>query len=159
MKKCFYYIVPPVVVLLLWLAALFLIPSFIEDPELRGQFGDSFGAVNALFSGLALAGIVLTLIMQRQELALQREELKLTREEMKRSSDALNSQVDLMVLSALIQGYQNEMINVDEMRSEDPLSSSMISISREDPKVTQHKRDLRLQINSLFEQIRNKLEN
>ena len=41
----------------------------------KGLFGDKFGAVNALFSGLAFAGIILTLLLQRRELSLQREEL------------------------------------------------------------------------------------
>lgn len=40
-----------------------------------------FGGITALFSGLAFAGLISTLIMQRQELSLQREELSLTRNE------------------------------------------------------------------------------
>lgn len=40
-----------------------------EDP---GAFGDSFGAVNALFSGLAFAGVIVTLRQQQEQLnALQ----------------------------------------------------------------------------------------
>lgn len=53
-----------------------------------GLFGDSFGAVNSLFSGLAFAGIIYTVLLQRRELALQREELSLTRNELKRTADA-----------------------------------------------------------------------
>lgn len=30
------------------------------DKEIRGTFGDQFGAVNALFSGLAFAGLIYT---------------------------------------------------------------------------------------------------
>ena len=33
----------------------------IGDPEKQGQFGDQFGAVNALFSGLAFAGLIFTI--------------------------------------------------------------------------------------------------
>lgn len=51
--------------------------------ENGGTFGDSFGAVNALFSGLAFAGIIFTIYLQRNELSLQRKELELTREELK----------------------------------------------------------------------------
>jgi len=40
-----------------------------------GAFGDSFGFLTSLFSGLAFAGIILTVLLQRNELALQREEL------------------------------------------------------------------------------------
>lgn len=67
-----------------WLVLAGAVPKW----EHRGQFGDSFGSLNALFSALALAGVVWTLVMQRQELSLQREELRLTREELKRSAEA-----------------------------------------------------------------------
>lgn len=36
--------------------------------QLRGASGDQFGAVNALFSGLAFAGVVLALVLQRRDL-------------------------------------------------------------------------------------------
>ena len=54
----------------------------------RGTFGDMFGAVNALFSGLAFAGIIFTILLQREELSLQRLELQETRNELKRSADS-----------------------------------------------------------------------
>jgi hypothetical protein len=34
----------------------------------RGQFGDKFGAINSLFAGLAFAGIIFTILLQRGEL-------------------------------------------------------------------------------------------
>lgn len=51
-------------------------------PEKAGNWGDSFGFVNALLSALAFAGVLVTLWMQRRELQLQRDEMRLTREEM-----------------------------------------------------------------------------
>ena len=50
-------------------------------PGDRGVFGDMFGALTALFSGLAFAGIIFTILLQKEELELQRQELKLTRKE------------------------------------------------------------------------------
>lgn len=44
-----------------------------------GTFGDKFGVVNALFSGLAFAGIIITIYLQMSELKLQRKELEETR--------------------------------------------------------------------------------
>lgn len=35
-----------------------------------GVFGDSFGALTSLFSGLAFAGLIITIVMQKDELAL-----------------------------------------------------------------------------------------
>ena len=48
-----------------------------------GVFGDSFGALTALFSGLAFSGLLITIFYQREDLGLTKEELRLTREEIK----------------------------------------------------------------------------
>ncbi|WP_068318915.1 hypothetical protein [Polycladidibacter hongkongensis] len=45
-----------------------------STPAERGTFGDSFGAVNALFSGLAFIGLAIAIILQRQELAIVKAE-------------------------------------------------------------------------------------
>ncbi len=58
------------------------------DTTISGTFGDTFGFVNAWFSGLALAGVILAIVMQTIELRYQRKELKHTREELTRSADA-----------------------------------------------------------------------
>lgn len=44
-------------------------------PTDRGTMGDMFGVVNAMFTGLAFAGVVLTVILQRNDLKTQKEEL------------------------------------------------------------------------------------
>lgn len=45
------------------------------DPAERGQFGDMFGGLNALFTALAFAALIYTVLLQRDELSLQRREL------------------------------------------------------------------------------------
>lgn len=45
----------------------------LED---RGVIGDTFGSVDALFSGLALAGVILALVLQRREVAYQLQEMR-----------------------------------------------------------------------------------
>ncbi|MDD2915975.1 MAG: hypothetical protein PHP70_11720 [Gallionella sp.] len=47
-----------------------------------------FGVVNAFFSACAFAGIIFTILLQRDELELQRMELNLTRIELQRSASA-----------------------------------------------------------------------
>ena len=69
-----------------------LLASTIGNSEKQGQFGDQFGAVNALFSGLAFAGLIFTIILQKKELALQREELTETRAELKGQKEQLEEQ-------------------------------------------------------------------
>lgn len=64
----------------------------LKDDSQRGTFGDMFGAVNALFSGLAFATLIYTTWMQREELALQREELASTRLELAGQKEQLEQQ-------------------------------------------------------------------
>ena len=60
-----------------------LIPLIVgTNLESGGLFGDRYGAINALFSGLAFAGVIVAILMQRRELELQRNELNATREEL-----------------------------------------------------------------------------
>ncbi|ACT95675.1 putative phage abortive infection protein [Dyadobacter fermentans] len=73
------------VITLIWVISWICIDTFVEVKD-QGIFGDKFGAVNALFSGLALAGIIYSLSMQKQELALQRQELTATRNEFKQQN-------------------------------------------------------------------------
>lgn len=57
-----------------------------------GLFGDSFGAVNALISALAFAGVIVTFRLQRKELDLQRQELHAQREEFTQQNKTLKLQ-------------------------------------------------------------------
>ncbi len=61
----------------------------------NGVFGDSFGALNTLFSGLAFGCLVITILMQRQELEYQREELEETRRVLDEQKTELNRQANL----------------------------------------------------------------
>ena len=57
---------------------MYLDTHFSKDAD-RALFGDKFGFINALFSGLAFFVIFLSLIFQSEELKSQRTELSLTR--------------------------------------------------------------------------------
>lgn len=82
--------------LVLLLAAVFFTWLFsgyyVKDFPQRGTFGDMFGAVNALFSGLAFAGVIYAIFLQRKELELQRRELESTREELEGQKIAMIEQ-------------------------------------------------------------------
>lgn len=102
--------------------------SYMVFPDwgTRGQFGDMFGVVNTLFSGLAFAGVIYAILLQRQDLALQREELKLTREELRRSAEAqekseraLSTQAlassqsaRLSAINYLLDHYESELVKL-----------------------------------------------
>ena len=67
----------------------------IDHPE-RGTFGDMFGAVNVLFTGLAFAILAYTVWLQRKELEYQRQELRETRLELKGQKAQLQAQNDTL---------------------------------------------------------------
>lgn len=77
-----------IAIIIIWGVSILLISSNFSKWSERGTFGDSFGAINSLFSGLAFGGIIYTILLQRKELRLQREELILTRDELKRTANA-----------------------------------------------------------------------
>lgn len=77
----FWGVIITLLIICSWIGTLFLLKDYPSD--VRGTFGDMFGSINALFSGLALAGIIFTILLQRKELMLQRKELSDTREEFK----------------------------------------------------------------------------
>ena len=79
-------------IIILIIAGWILTYYFLEGNEARGTFGDMFGSLNALYSGFALAGIIITILLQKNELKLQREELKETRKEFKIQNETLNIQ-------------------------------------------------------------------
>ncbi|MGR3628800.1 MAG: putative phage abortive infection protein [Sulfitobacter sp.] len=45
----------------------------------RGTFGDVFGAVNSLFTGMAFVGVIYSITMQREELGIARSEMQQTK--------------------------------------------------------------------------------
>ena len=69
-----------------------LLTLFIKDWSNRGTFGDQFGAVNALFSGLAFAGLIVTILLQRRDLRLQRKDLRMQRKELELTRKEMEDQ-------------------------------------------------------------------
>lgn len=59
-----------------------------------GYFSGNYTALETLFTGLALAGVAASILLQSRELRLQREELALTRSEVRGQRRALEAQVE-----------------------------------------------------------------
>lgn len=119
-KKCkisktfWVVIIAGLVVLALWAGSWWWISQHFQNLNERGTFGDMFGAINALFSGLAFAGLIVTLLYQKEELTLQREELKATREEMK--SQRMEFEVQNKTLKR--QRFENTFFNMLSLQQE-----------------------------------------
>lgn len=84
--------------------------KFIE----MGVFGDSYGALNTLFSALAFTGIIASIYFQREELKATREELKETRKEMKNQGDQFEAQTKALN----IQVFENTFFNMMKLHGD-----------------------------------------
>lgn len=86
-----------------------------DDPNATaGVFGDSFGAVNALISALAFAGVLVTFRLQRKELDLQRHELNLQYQELKAQRDEFAQQNKTLKL----QRFENTFFNMMQLQQQ-----------------------------------------
>lgn len=73
--KIWPFIVAIVFVFATWLLNLKLLIN-VSD---RGVYGDMFGAANSIFSGLAFAGVVYAIFLQRHEVEIAKEEIRRTK--------------------------------------------------------------------------------
>jgi hypothetical protein len=84
----------PTLILAAWFATPYVVGIWGMDKP--GEFGDRFGAINALFTGMAFYGVILTVVLQSRELQLQREELQATREELRGQKIQLETQSKIL---------------------------------------------------------------
>lgn len=72
-----------------WACSIFGVPKNV------GEFGDMFGAFNALFSALSFAAIVIALIFQMRDLAYTQRELKLVLLESEKRNELHRDSMDM----------------------------------------------------------------
>ncbi|AHF94057.1 hypothetical protein OPIT5_04100 [Opitutaceae bacterium TAV5] len=89
-----------IVIFVLWIGIPWLVSCGTTLPPNAGERGDAFGSVNALFTGLAFAGLIVTILIQGNELKLQREEIRMQREETARSNKLFKLQKEEMTRTA-----------------------------------------------------------
>lgn len=85
----------------------------------RGQLGDMFGFIGALFSGLAFAGVIVTLLQQNETIDLQREDIN-------KQTEAINIQKEEIVQTnkelkeqnktIMLQRFENTFFNMLDMQ-------------------------------------------
>ncbi len=78
-----------------------------------GTFGDSFGVITSLFTGLAFAGLFITLRYQREDLNITREEFVLTRNEMKQARIDAEEQATERTFFSMLNTYNNLVENLN----------------------------------------------
>ena len=99
-------------VLFVMLLSAFLIFKCINDWGQRGQFGDLFGVVNALFSGLAFAGLIITIRQQHQDLEYQRQEIIQTQLELQNQIKEFDEQNETL----RVQRFENTFFKMLEVQ-------------------------------------------
>lgn len=84
------------IVIVLWVISIVLMIGVYGIPKSASEAGDMFGGVNALFSGLALAGVIFTVWLQTLD-------VKTNQENLNNSIESHRLSLEIMALSALIQ--------------------------------------------------------
>lgn len=69
-----------------------LYPAALGAPDGPGTFGDSFGSINALFAGLAFAGIAVSIFIQADQLRVSRKEMIAAQDTLRATSANLEKQ-------------------------------------------------------------------
>ena len=83
-------------VLVLWIFTPIVMDRVTHESMKKGQLGDQFGSISALFSGFGLAGIFYTIFLQIGQLKLQRRELARARTEARNSRGQFQQQIENM---------------------------------------------------------------
>ena len=108
---------------LLYLAVLFWghyilsIPdSLLQHKEIIGVFGDYFGALNALFAGLAFAGIIVTIRQQSADLQATKEEMEEQTDQFARQTELIQKQIAKQEQNFREQRYFNLIDRLENLR-------------------------------------------
>lgn len=106
---------------LLYLAVLFWghyilsIPnSLVQHKEIIGVFGDYFGALNALFAGLAFAGIIVTIRQQSADLQATKKEMEDQTKQFETQTALLQKQIEQAKHKNEIDLYSTLLLDLDK---------------------------------------------
>lgn len=89
--------------------------TLFPTPTSANEFGDMFGAVNSLFSGLALGGVIYAVL-------LQSDEIKTNQTHLAKSIRANEISARLMAYSTLLQECDNALLRYERWEKVSPNS-------------------------------------
>ncbi|MBN3047793.1 hypothetical protein AB6D34_03880 [Pectobacterium brasiliense] len=131
LKKNYIFTMPFIIITFIYFGFMaFIIHKVSETDSLSslGSFGDSFGILNSLFSGLGFSGLLITLFYQQRQINSQENESK--------KQDGISSQLQYEeTLHKLISLFQSTMKEVkinyegDELFGRDALQKSLAIFS------------------------------
>lgn len=142
------------IVVTIWSVSALLIYFGLDTWDQRGTFGDLFGAVNSLFSGLAFAGLMYTIFQTQQDLELQRKEVTANRKQLiksakaqQKSEKALAAQVEQMKVAQRLDALKT-LINYYNLQIANPNNSEIVI-----EKARNKRRSTILEIETLIDRI------
>jgi hypothetical protein len=92
------------------------------------EMGDSFGIVNSLFSGLAFAGLIVTILLQKEELKEQRKEIIQQTKALNQQSKELESQKVVLENQLLHSNHQRFETTFFNMIEKYRIQASMLTM-------------------------------
>ncbi len=108
-------------------AAIYMgLARLITDPAVRGQFGDAFGVTNSLFSGLAVAGLICTLILQQAQINRQNEESTKIRDEAAAVLANQQRSNSLSALTFLMAHYDDRLSRLTVVSAGGPVAARLL---------------------------------
>ena len=154
------------IVILLWVLYPFILDKYISPDNDKAEYGNSFGALETLFSGFAFAALVYTIIqqniqlrLQKEELTLQRKELELTRIELSRTASAQESTEKSIKNQAVLMEYSSRLEGLKillESYRENSISKQTAFIDKE--KYKQKAKKIEKDIEQIYDKL-DKLKN
>ena len=106
-------IIASIVILLVYIGYPFIVTVFFDNEwEQIGQFGDSYGSINSLFTGSTLLLLIYTVLMQRVELKYTIEEFRRSATAQEQSHQALRMQAETLK----IQQFENTFFKLLEIQ-------------------------------------------
>lgn len=76
---------------------------------IKGAYGDSFGPLTSLFTGLAFSGLIVTILLQKNELSLLSKELSDQREEFEKMNKYNQELIKINNMQILYNVYQDRI--------------------------------------------------
>lgn len=106
MKRLVLFVALIIVVTTTWYLSISFVIKIYGEPKDVAAAGDMFGGINALFSGLALAGVIFAVWLQTLDLKTNQDNLEKTMKSNKLS-------LEIMALSSLIQEADSALERYD----------------------------------------------
>lgn len=101
-EKPIFWVVIFIVVLAICISYFIILHQLAFDPLKKGVFGDAFGALTSLFTGMAFIGVIFSIVLQRRD-------LRASITEMKSSAKAQNKQAEILALNIRMEALKSEL--------------------------------------------------